>query len=144
VGDLGQRRDVGHCPEVSRRDHHRGDRLGRRRQRAVELVGGHAVGDPEIGVEHRGDERRLEPAHDHPVDGRGVDVALHDHRPPVVAQREARRVVSLRGAVDQEPAPPGAPRGGGELLRTGERGRLGPGVDSLDQRGDVERQGGVA
>ena len=61
-----------------------------------------------------------------------------------VGEGHADRVVSARGAVDQEPAALGAPGLGRETLRALEGGRLGPDVDPLDARRDVVEDGGLA
>jgi hypothetical protein len=137
MGDLGERSQVGDGPEVGRRDDERRDRVGGPLEGRGERVSRQAVGDPELGVELGCDEDRLEPGKDQPVDRARVDVTL-DHDPwSGLAQGEAGGVVSLRGAVDQEPALPRAPGFGREPLRLLERGRLGPDVDALDQRRDI-------
>jgi hypothetical protein len=73
-----------------------------------------------------------------------VRVALHDERRPQRRQREAQRVVALRGAVGEEPRARGAVRLGGELLGALERRRLGPEVDAVDVLRHVEHQRVVA
>ena len=55
-------------------------------------------------------------------------------------ERQAGGVVALRGPVDQEPGARRAPRLGRELLRLLEGSRLGPCVDALGERRDVQRQ----
>src|SRR5688500_13384412 len=64
-------------------------------------------------------------------------VALHDHARARVAKGEAGGVVSLRGAIEQEPAAPVDQGLARELLRELERRRLLADVDAGDQGGDV-------
>ena len=82
---------------------------------------------PSSGSYSGGDPRR-QPAGEHePVDHRGVRVALHDDRRAERRQRQAERVVALRGAVGQKPRARGAVGLGREFLRALEgRRRLGP------------------
>ena len=80
VCDLGERRDVGARAEVGRRDADGADRVGRRVERGRQRVRGHAVRDPEVGVELGSDERGLEPRQDGAVDHARVGVALDDER----------------------------------------------------------------
>jgi hypothetical protein len=70
--------------------------------------------------------------------------ALDDDLFAEVGEREARDVIALRCAVQQEPRPARAPGFCRQLLRLLPRGRLRPCVDALDQRGDVERERCVA
>ncbi len=137
VGDLGEAGDIRAGAEVGGRDDHRADRPRRLVEGPGERRRGKAVGDPEAGVELGGREGGPQPAEHQPVDHGGVDVALHDHLAAAVGERQADRVVALRGAVDQEPAAARAPGAGGEPLGPLERGRLRADVDALGDRGDV-------
>ena len=98
------------------------------------------MGDAEVRVELGGDEGRDQAREDGAVDDARVRVPLDDDVSARVAQRKARRVVSLRGAVQQEPAAMSAPRLGRELLGELERRRLLADVDPRDQRRDVHRK----
>ena len=70
---------------------------------ALERLRRDAVRHAELVVVLGRDERR-QPAGEHePVDQRGVRVALHDDARAERREREAQRVVALRGAVGQEP-----------------------------------------
>jgi hypothetical protein len=82
--------------------------------------------------------------HDQAVDRARVGVALHDDLVAEMLESQARHMIGLRGAVGEEPGAARAPGFGGEQLGLLPRGWLGPGVDALDQRGDVERQRPVA
>ena len=144
VRDLGEAGDVGAGAEVGGRDDHRRDRPRRRVERRRQRVRRQAVGDAQVRVELGGGEARPHAAEDEAVDRRGVDVALDDDLGAVVRQRQADRVVALRGAVDQEPAALRAPGAGGEILRLLEGGRLGADVDPLGDRGDVVAQADLA
>ena len=108
--------EVGAGAEVGRRYDHRRDRVRGGLERGIERIRGEAVGDAQLGVEFGGDERRPQAAHHEPVDHRGVDVALDDDLVADVGEGEAGGVVALRGAVDEEPGPAGAPGLGGEYL----------------------------
>ncbi len=144
VGGGGEALEVGAGAEVGRRDDHRGDRVRGGVERRGERVRGERVRDPQFGIEFGGGEGGPEAAHHHPVDHRGVDVALDDHLFADVGEGEAGGVVALRGAVDEEPGPPRSPGLGGEDLRLLERSRFGPDVDPLGDRGDVVAEAGVA
>ena len=102
------------------------------------------MGDAELGVELRRGEARAHAAEHQPVDHRGVDVALDDDPLAGMGQRQADRVVALRGAVDQEPGAPRAPGLGRQALRLFEGRRLGADVDALGDRRDVVLQAGLA
>jgi hypothetical protein len=141
VRRLRQPADVGHRPEVGRRDHHRPYRLRGPLEPAVELLRGDAVGEVELGVELGLDEGGPEPRQHQPVDRRGVDVPLDHYLAALgVRQRQRGDVVSLRRAVDQEPGAASAPGLRRHELGALERGRLDPHVDSAGERGNVERQ----
>ena len=144
VRDLREAADVGDGPEIGGRHRDRPGGGGRGLERGVERLGRHAVRDVKLGVDLGRDERRLQPGEHEAVDRRGVDVALHDHAAAGVAEGHARRVVSLRGAVDEKPRAPGPPRLGGEALGELERRRVRAHVDALDQGGDVERERALA
>jgi len=70
--------------------------------------------------------------------------ALYDDLVAEVGERQAGDVVALRRAVQQEPGAACAPGLRRQLLRLLPGGRLGTGVDALDQRRDVERESRVA
>ena len=94
---------------------------------ALQRVRRDAVRHAELGLvlgRHPG----RQPAGEHePVDHRGVRVALHHDRRAERRERQAERVVALRGAVGQEPRARGAVGLGRELLRAlVRRRRLGP------------------
>ena len=154
VGDLGELLDPRDRPEVGGRDEHHRLRVRLRVERGTQGLGRDAVGDAELRIDLGRDEGRAQPGEHQPVDDRGVDVALDDHRPAVgrsgsqlparVGEGHADRVVSAGGAVDQEPAALGAPGLGREALRALEWGRLGPDVDPLDAGRDVMEDGGLA
>ncbi len=118
MGDLGEGGDVGAGAEVGGGDDDRADRAGmliERGRRA--LAGVRQWATPSSGSSSGATKAGRSPPRIEPVDHRGVDVALHDHPLAGVGEREAGGLVSLRGAVDQEPAAPGAPGLGGEPLR---------------------------
>jgi hypothetical protein len=73
-----------------------------------------------------------------------VSGALDDDLVAEVYEREARDVIALRRAVQQEPGAARAPGLRRQLLRLLPGRRLGTRVDALDQRRDVERERRVA
>ena len=113
-------------------------------ERRVERLRRDAVRDPQLGVELGLHEARAQAGDDQAVDRARVGGALDDDLVAEMHEREARDVVALRRAVQEEPGPPRAPRLGREQLRLLPRRRLGPDVDALDQSGDVECERGVA
>ena len=80
-------------------------RLASTRQWAMQLV-----------VDLRCDERRPHPGQHQRVDRARVPVALEHDLVAEVREREPGREVALRGAVDEEPRAPCAPRLGGQAL----------------------------
>ena len=84
------------------------------RERRIEALGRQAVGDAELGVELGRHECGSETRQHERVDRARVRVALHHHLLAVVRERQAAGQVALRGAVDQKPRAPRAPRLGGE------------------------------
>jgi len=95
VADLRQPGDVGDRAEIGRRHGQRRDGVRGAVERLGEGLRGQAVGDAQLGVELGGDEGRLQPGEDDPVDRARVGVALHDDAAAVVAKREAGGVISL-------------------------------------------------
>ena len=138
--DRGAAGDVGRHPVVGRRDDQGGAGVRRRGQRGLERLRGDAVGHPELGLVLRGDVARPPAGEHEAVDHRGVRVALHDDGRAQRREREAERVVALRGAVGQEPRARRPVGLGGELLGALEGRRLGPEVDAVDVLRDVEHQ----
>jgi hypothetical protein len=84
------------------------------RRAPARALGRDAVGHAERRVVLRGHEARQPAAEDEAVDERRVGVALGDDPRPRGGEREAERVVALRGAVRQEPRARGAVGLGGE------------------------------
>ena len=145
VGDLGEGGDVGRQPVVGRRDDEGRPRVGSAGQRRFERVPGDAVRHPQLRLE-RGSDPGRDPAREHEaVDHAAVRVALHDDRRAQGSQREAQRVVALRGPVVQEPRPPGAVEVGGQALGEVEgRGDRRGDVDAPHVLGNVDEQGVLA
>ena len=140
VCDLRQGADVGDGPEVRRGDHPCPHGVRRALQRLIQGLGREAVCDAQLGVDLRFDERGPQPREDQRVDGARVSVALDDDVGAAVRQRETRREVPLRGAVDQEPRAPGPPGLRRELLGLFEGRRVRPHVDPVCERRDVHPQ----
>ena len=145
VGDVGQRRRR-RRPARSRWARRRSPpgRPGVASSASRERLRRDAVGHPELVVVLRRHERRQAAGEHEAVDHRRVRVALDDHRRAERRERQAQRVVALRGAVGEEPGLRGAVGGGGELLGAVVRRRLRPEVDALDVLRDVELQRGSA
>ena len=140
VGHVGQRANVGDGSEVARGHDVRGCRVRVLDEAVLELVGGDAVGDPEVGVDRREGEERVESGQGEAVDHRGVHAALHDHLGAEPAQGEVGDQVALARAVRQEPRLAGAPRLRREARRAHERRGVVAVVDPVGQRRYVERQ----
>ena len=143
VRHLGEAADVRRHAVVGRRDDERGAGTRSRPpllQRRPQCLRRDAVRHAHLVVALGGDERRDPPRQHEPVDHARVRVALHHDRCPRRREREAERVIALRGAVGQEPRLPGAVGVCRQLLRllVGRRG--GADVDPLRVLRHVEQQ----
>ncbi len=125
VGDLRQRTDVRHGPEVGRGDDQRAGGVGRQR-RALRAASRGARQWAMPSSASSSGAAKVGRIPERTSASIVLEWALRWTITFVAAvgEREARREVALRGAVDQEPRSPGPPRLGRERLCRGEGGRL--------------------
>ena len=132
--------DVSAQAVVGGRDDERRERIGRRREDRLEVVGGHPVRHAELVVVLGRDERGAAAREHESVDHRGVRVALHHHLRAQRGDGQAQRVVALCRAVGQQPGLPCAVSLRGEQLGLVEGRRVVAEIDALDVLRDVQRE----